>query len=327
MSLSSFSSGASESSSKRRRISRKPTGTSLDYGQRAAHVDIAFRDDPRLPYLNAERGRHGLECHAGTGDQRLQKHVLGTRERPIAAGGRMKPRLDRPAGRLNGKGKIGRGTPRRPQRQQRSVRIVAVLLLERRLHRFELFFVHDSSWYGHSRAPGWIRRGGPMVRRRQKGLAGVAPDGITAAVKTVFAGEQAPWRLSGRVKRLSNGSVRWATRRPSRVRLGSGFVCRTSWACPPRIFASSPRTSAKTTLWPESCGRRAFTMRGSWPPWSTIRRKVTLHQMEQWAADFDSWAVCDAACCCLFDKTPHAWNKAVEWIGREPEYVKRAGLS
>jgi 3-methyladenine DNA glycosylase AlkD len=54
--------------------------------------------------------------------------------------------------------------------------------------------------------------------------------------------------------------------------------------------------------------------------------QVTIAQMERWAADFDSWAVCDAACCCLFDKTPHAWDKAVEWTGREPEYVKRAGF-
>ncbi len=54
--------------------------------------------------------------------------------------------------------------------------------------------------------------------------------------------------------------------------------------------------------------------------------QVTPRQMERWAADFDSWAVCDAACCCLFDKTPHAWDKAIEWTGREPEYVKRAGF-
>lgn len=54
--------------------------------------------------------------------------------------------------------------------------------------------------------------------------------------------------------------------------------------------------------------------------------QVTTAQMERWAGDFDSWAVCDAACCCLFDKTPHAWDKAVEWTGREPEYVKRAGF-
>ncbi len=54
--------------------------------------------------------------------------------------------------------------------------------------------------------------------------------------------------------------------------------------------------------------------------------KVTPRQMERWAGDFDSWAVCDAACCCLFDKTPCAWDKAIEWTGREPEYVKRAGF-
>jgi 3-methyladenine DNA glycosylase AlkD len=54
--------------------------------------------------------------------------------------------------------------------------------------------------------------------------------------------------------------------------------------------------------------------------------RVTPRQMERWAAGFNSWAVCDAACCCLFDKTPHAWEKAVEWTDRQPEYVKRAGF-
>jgi 3-methyladenine DNA glycosylase AlkD len=54
--------------------------------------------------------------------------------------------------------------------------------------------------------------------------------------------------------------------------------------------------------------------------------QVTVRQMERWARDFDSWAVCDAACCCLFDKTPYAWDKAVEWTDRQPEYVKRAGF-
>lgn len=53
---------------------------------------------------------------------------------------------------------------------------------------------------------------------------------------------------------------------------------------------------------------------------------VTPSQMERWAKDFNSWAVCDAACGCLFDKTPHAWTKAVEWSRRDAEYVKRAGF-
>jgi 3-methyladenine DNA glycosylase AlkD len=54
--------------------------------------------------------------------------------------------------------------------------------------------------------------------------------------------------------------------------------------------------------------------------------KVTQAQMERWARDFDSWAVCDAACGSLFDKTPYAWDKAVKWTRREEEYVKRAGF-
>lgn len=54
--------------------------------------------------------------------------------------------------------------------------------------------------------------------------------------------------------------------------------------------------------------------------------QVTVAQMERWARDFDSWAVCDSACGYLFDKTPYAWDKAVEWADREAEYVKRAGF-
>jgi 3-methyladenine DNA glycosylase AlkD len=54
--------------------------------------------------------------------------------------------------------------------------------------------------------------------------------------------------------------------------------------------------------------------------------RVTVGQMERWVRDFDSWAVCDAACGCLFDKTPHAWAQAAEWTQRDGEYVKRAGF-
>ena len=54
--------------------------------------------------------------------------------------------------------------------------------------------------------------------------------------------------------------------------------------------------------------------------------RVTRRQMERWARDFDSWAVCDAACSILFDKTPFAVMKAMEWSGCREEYVKRAGF-
>jgi 3-methyladenine DNA glycosylase AlkD len=54
--------------------------------------------------------------------------------------------------------------------------------------------------------------------------------------------------------------------------------------------------------------------------------KVTPRQMERWVKDINSWGLCDAACGCLFDKTPYAWDKAVEWTARDEEYVKRAGF-
>ncbi len=55
-------------------------------------------------------------------------------------------------------------------------------------------------------------------------------------------------------------------------------------------------------------------------------QKVTPEQMERWAADFDSWEVCDQCIMNLFEKTPFAWDKAVEWSRREEEFVKRAGF-
>jgi len=54
--------------------------------------------------------------------------------------------------------------------------------------------------------------------------------------------------------------------------------------------------------------------------------RVTVGQMEAWAADFDSWDVVDQVCSNLFDKTKFAYSKAVEWSEREEEFIKRAGF-
>jgi 3-methyladenine DNA glycosylase AlkD len=53
---------------------------------------------------------------------------------------------------------------------------------------------------------------------------------------------------------------------------------------------------------------------------------ITEEQMEQWVKEIDSWDICDACCGNLFDKTPFAYRKAVEWSSRKEEYVKRAGF-
>lgn len=52
---------------------------------------------------------------------------------------------------------------------------------------------------------------------------------------------------------------------------------------------------------------------------------VTEAQMERWVVGFDSWGVCDQVIGNLFDKTPYAYTKAVQWAEREEEFVKRAG--
>ena len=55
-------------------------------------------------------------------------------------------------------------------------------------------------------------------------------------------------------------------------------------------------------------------------------KKVSEDQMEEWAADFDSWDLVDGCCGNLFDKTEFAERKAHEWSSRQEEYVKRAGF-
>lgn len=55
--------------------------------------------------------------------------------------------------------------------------------------------------------------------------------------------------------------------------------------------------------------------------------KVTGAQMDRWAADFDSWDVCDQCCGNLFDRTPFAYQKALEWSEHEQEFVKRAAFA
>ena len=55
-------------------------------------------------------------------------------------------------------------------------------------------------------------------------------------------------------------------------------------------------------------------------------KQVTPEQMDKWVADFASWDVCDQVCGNLFDRTPYAIRKALEYSAHEEEYVKRAGF-
>ena len=55
--------------------------------------------------------------------------------------------------------------------------------------------------------------------------------------------------------------------------------------------------------------------------------EVTDTQMEDWVKDINSWDVCDQVCMNLFEKSPLAWRKIIEWSEREEEFVKRAAFS
>jgi 3-methyladenine DNA glycosylase AlkD len=55
--------------------------------------------------------------------------------------------------------------------------------------------------------------------------------------------------------------------------------------------------------------------------------RVTKAQMDRWCREFDNWAICDTLCFKLFDRTPYAWSKVVEWSGKKDEYVKRAAFA
>lgn len=58
-----------------------------------------------------------------------------------------------------------------------------------------------------------------------------------------------------------------------------------------------------------------------------VPAKLTEAQMDDWVVDFNSWDVCDQVCMNLFDKTPLAWKKVIDWSTREEEYVKRAAFA
>jgi 3-methyladenine DNA glycosylase AlkD len=56
-------------------------------------------------------------------------------------------------------------------------------------------------------------------------------------------------------------------------------------------------------------------------------KKVTPKQMDAWAAEFDSWDLCDQACLKLFVKTPFVDEKMPRWARDRREFVRRAGFA
>ncbi|HZP20861.1 MAG TPA: DNA alkylation repair protein [Bauldia sp.] len=54
---------------------------------------------------------------------------------------------------------------------------------------------------------------------------------------------------------------------------------------------------------------------------------VTPAQMDAWAADFDSWDLCDQVSMKLFAATPYAPERIAAWAKDEREFVRRAAFA
>jgi 3-methyladenine DNA glycosylase AlkD len=55
--------------------------------------------------------------------------------------------------------------------------------------------------------------------------------------------------------------------------------------------------------------------------------RADRQQLDDWAAAFDSWDLCDQVCQNLVRHTPAAWSTALAWSGRPEPFVKRAGFA
>ncbi|MFA4838559.1 MAG: DNA alkylation repair protein [Candidatus Neomarinimicrobiota bacterium] len=55
-------------------------------------------------------------------------------------------------------------------------------------------------------------------------------------------------------------------------------------------------------------------------------KQLTEAQMSSWVVGFDYWEICDQCIMNLFEKSPLAWQKAIEWAERPEEFVRRAGF-
>ena len=56
-------------------------------------------------------------------------------------------------------------------------------------------------------------------------------------------------------------------------------------------------------------------------------RAITRAVLDRWARDFASWDVCDACCCNVFDRSPHAWSRIRRWAPARGEFVRRAAFA
>ncbi len=54
--------------------------------------------------------------------------------------------------------------------------------------------------------------------------------------------------------------------------------------------------------------------------------RVTVREMDAWAASFENWGDCDTVCFKLWDRSPLAWGRARAWARSPRELVRRGGF-
>jgi len=54
---------------------------------------------------------------------------------------------------------------------------------------------------------------------------------------------------------------------------------------------------------------------------------LSVRQMDAWAGEFDSWAICDTVCFHLFDKSELSWGRVHAWANVRGEFKKRAAFA
>lgn len=54
--------------------------------------------------------------------------------------------------------------------------------------------------------------------------------------------------------------------------------------------------------------------------------QISAEQMNQWAATFENWEICDSFCMGFFAKSKYGIAKAFEWSENENEFIKRAAF-
>jgi len=113
--------------------------------ERAAKIQIAFSANFAAPYDDADRSSNRAERYSGARDEGLEQHVARARVESASSRSWMEAGSGERAGSLDVAGDVLAETGLGDERDNRSLRIGLVMLLQGRLDRPKLFRLHQRS--------------------------------------------------------------------------------------------------------------------------------------------------------------------------------------